>query len=74
MKNGFKIFDSDLHVIESPNIYEDYIDPRFRDQAPRWTRHPEHGKRLAAWRRASVSGVDRHRGHRGKRTDPDQRW
>ena len=43
MKNGFKIIDSDLHVIEPPNIYQDYIDPRFRDLAPRWTGHPEHG-------------------------------
>ena len=43
MKNGFKIIDSDLHVIEPPNLYEDYIEPRFRDQAPQWTGHPEHG-------------------------------
>lgn len=48
MKNNFKIIDSDLHVIEPPNMYEEYMDPRFRDQAPQWTGHPERGN--GGWR------------------------
>ena len=36
MKNGFKVLDSDLHVIESGDVYERYLDERFRDRAPRY--------------------------------------
>jgi predicted TIM-barrel fold metal-dependent hydrolase len=42
MKNGFKIVDSDLHVIEPPTMYKDYMDPKFREKAPKWTGHLEH--------------------------------
>jgi len=31
---------ADSHVVEPPNCYVDYIDPRFRDRAPRVERHP----------------------------------
>jgi predicted TIM-barrel fold metal-dependent hydrolase len=34
-KNGFKVFDSDLHVMEPPDLWERYIDPEFRSIAPR---------------------------------------
>ena len=34
MKNGFKAFDSDIHISE-PNFWEQYIDQEFKDQAPR---------------------------------------
>jgi predicted TIM-barrel fold metal-dependent hydrolase len=33
--DGFKVFDSDLHVCEPLDLWERYIDPRFKDQAPR---------------------------------------
>ena len=33
-KNGFKACDSDIHISE-PNFWEQYIDPEFKDQAPR---------------------------------------
>ena len=29
MKNGFKIFDSDLHVMEPPDLWPQYIDSAF---------------------------------------------
>ena len=29
-KQGFRIMDSDLHVIEPPNLWNDYLDPRFQ--------------------------------------------
>ena len=34
-KNGFKVFDSDMHIMEPPDLWQRYIDPEFRDQAPR---------------------------------------
>jgi uncharacterized protein len=34
-KNGFKAIDSDLHVLEPADLWERYIDPRFKDRAPR---------------------------------------
>jgi uncharacterized protein len=39
MKDGFKIFDSDMHVLEPPDLWERYIDPAFRHRAPRGSRH-----------------------------------
>ena len=34
-KNGFKIIDSDMHVMEPPDLWEKYIDKKYRDRAPR---------------------------------------
>ena len=34
-KNGFKIIDAELHVMEPVDLWERYIDPEFRDRAPR---------------------------------------
>ncbi len=34
-KNGFKVFDSDMHIMEPPDLWQRYIAPEFRDQAPR---------------------------------------
>src|SRR6266545_2642796 len=34
-KNGFKVFDSDMHIMEPPDLWVRYIDPEFRDRAPR---------------------------------------
>src|SRR5450432_2498514 len=30
-----KIIDADSHVLEPPNMWLDYIEPRFREKAPR---------------------------------------
>lgn len=35
MKNGFRIFDSDMHIMEPPDLWERYIDPEFKAIAPR---------------------------------------
>jgi uncharacterized protein len=35
MKQGFKVFDSDLHVMEPPDLWERYIAPEFKASAPR---------------------------------------
>ena len=33
-KHGFKIMDSDMHIIEPPDLWQRYIAPEFRDRAP----------------------------------------
>jgi predicted TIM-barrel fold metal-dependent hydrolase len=33
-KNGFKVFDSDLHVIEPVDLWQRYIAPEYRSRAP----------------------------------------
>ena len=37
MRDGFHILDADTHHMESPNFWEEYIDPAYRDRAPRLT-------------------------------------
>jgi uncharacterized protein len=34
-KQGFKILDSDMHVMEPPDLWQRYIDGKYRTQAPR---------------------------------------
>src|SRR5687768_2296345 len=33
-KDGFRVFDSDMHVMEPPDLWQRYIDPEFRSKAP----------------------------------------
>jgi predicted TIM-barrel fold metal-dependent hydrolase len=35
MKHGFKVLDSDMHIIEPADLWQRYIDPEFKDQGPR---------------------------------------
>ncbi len=34
-KNGYKILDSDMHIMEPPDLWERYIDSKFKARAPR---------------------------------------
>ena len=34
-KNGFKIIDAEMHVMEPVDLWENYIDPEYKDRAPR---------------------------------------
>jgi predicted TIM-barrel fold metal-dependent hydrolase len=34
-KNGLKVLDSDMHIMEPPDLWERYIDPEFTNRAPR---------------------------------------
>lgn len=34
-KNGFKVLDSDMHIMEPPDLWERYIDKKFQARAPR---------------------------------------
>ncbi len=36
-KQGFKVFDSDMHIMEPVDLWERYIAPEFRSMAPRGT-------------------------------------
>ncbi|MBL75537.1 MAG: hypothetical protein CL763_01205 [Chloroflexi bacterium] len=45
MKNGFKIFDSDIHVIEPANIFHDYLEASYRSRMP-------------VMKRSDITGVD----------------
>ena len=35
MKSGFKILDSDMHLREPADLWDKYIDPEWRDRAPK---------------------------------------
>ncbi len=45
MKNGFKIFDADCHLMEPEYVFEKYIDERYKSQAPRMGNAPDSGRR-----------------------------
>ena len=34
-KNGFNVLDSDMHIMEPPDLWQRYIDVRFKSRAPR---------------------------------------
>ncbi|MEK7879998.1 MAG: hypothetical protein AAB285_09065, partial [candidate division NC10 bacterium] len=34
-KHGFRVLDSDLHVMEPGDLYERYLDPAFKHRTPR---------------------------------------
>ena len=35
MKDGFRVLDSDLHVIEPRSMWAEYLEPKFRDHGPK---------------------------------------
>ena len=35
MKSGFKIMDSDMHLREPANLWDQYIEPQWRDRGPK---------------------------------------
>lgn len=46
-KNGYRVLDSDLHLMEPPDLYERYLEPAYRHRAPRATyKRPGH---YAGW-------------------------
>ena len=34
-KNGFRVFDSDMHIMEPPDLWQHYMPPEFQEIAPR---------------------------------------
>jgi len=45
MRNGFKIVDTDTHLMEPDYVFEKYIDERYKSQAPRMGKAPDSGRR-----------------------------
>jgi hypothetical protein len=43
MKNGFKVIDSDMHIMEPLDLWDKYMDARFKDRGPRSVRVPTRG-------------------------------
>ena len=33
MRNGYRVLDTDSHMMEPPSIWREYIDPSFADRA-----------------------------------------
>jgi hypothetical protein len=44
MKNGFKAFDSDMHVYDAANLYDKYMNPKWGDRIPKGKRNGKHGR------------------------------
>ena len=44
MKNGFRAFDSDMHVYDAGNLYEKHMNPKWGDRIPRGQRNGKHGR------------------------------
>jgi predicted TIM-barrel fold metal-dependent hydrolase len=45
MRNGFKIVDTDTHLMEPDYVFEKYIDERYKSEAPRMGKAPDSGRR-----------------------------
>ncbi len=57
-KAGFKVFDSDMHVMEPPDLWQRYIEPEFKEYAPKGIT----SKKLRELRMTNTDG--RPRGHK----------
>ena len=44
MKNGLRVFDSDMHVYDPAFLYEKYMNPKWGDRIPRGQRNGKHGR------------------------------
>src|SRR4029077_13347903 len=79
MANGkFKVLDSDIHIIEPPDLWQRYIDPAFRDRAPIGLTEDQGDLRLAyqgkGWGRVAID-ADRSRRRQGKNYAlNEERW
>src|SRR2546430_17459209 len=66
---AFKVLDSDIHIIEPPDLWPRYIDPTFRDQAPVGLTEDEGDLRLALdgkpWGRIAID-ADRSKRREGR--------
>src|SRR5712671_788486 len=75
---AFKVLDSDIHIIEPPDLWPRYIDAAFRDKAPVGLTEDEGDLRLAhngkAWGRVAID-ADRSRRRQGRNYALNQeRW
>ena len=72
-KNGYKVLDSDLHVLEPADLYTTYMDPKWGDRIPRGKRpHPyggvryttAQGERIRRTQATSTPDIDSQVAHR----------
>jgi hypothetical protein len=46
----YRVISADSHIVEPPDLYENRIEPKFRDRAPRIERHRTRtGREYDAW-------------------------
>ena len=43
-RNGYRVFDSDMHVYDAHSLYENYMNPRWGERIPRGTKRTKHGR------------------------------
>ena len=46
MTRAYHVIDADGHILEPLSLWDDYIDPKFRDRAPRLIRDTDGKERL----------------------------
>ncbi|PYM60754.1 MAG: hypothetical protein DMD77_00150 [Candidatus Rokuibacteriota bacterium] len=79
MHESFKVLDSDIHIIEPPDLWQRYIDPTFRDRSPHGLTEDVGDLRLAhagkPWGRVAGTDADRNRRRQGHNYALNQqRW
>src|SRR5260370_1805631 len=78
-RGNLKVLDSDIHIIEPPDLWQRYIDPAFRDRAPYGLTEDAGDLRLAfdgkPWGRVGGTDADRSRRRQGHDYPHNQqRW
>ena len=74
MTKRIAVFDSDQHIVEPPEIWENYLDPEFRAQAPKLVKDSDGGD---AWQlgEGAVSPIGLVTVKRGRKFgDPSYTW
>src|SRR4029453_10816395 len=75
---AFKVLDSDIHIIEPPDLWPRYIDPAFRDRAPHGLTEDAGDLRLAhdgkAWGRVALGAAPSRRRQGRNYALNEERW
>jgi predicted TIM-barrel fold metal-dependent hydrolase len=75
---SFKVLDSDIHIIEPPDLWQRYIDPEFRDRAPYGLTEDMGDLRLAhdgkPWGRVAVDASSSRRREGHSYAHNQERW
>ena len=75
---NLKVLDSDIHIIEPPDLWQRYIDPAFRDRAPQGLTEDAGDLRLAwdgkPWGRVAADADRSRRRHGHDHAKNQERW
>jgi hypothetical protein len=55
MRNGFKVYDADTHVMPLAEVLEQYVDPSFRPRLPELAAYRVPHNKDGRWHRAAPS-------------------